>query len=220
VSDHRETKTFLYEQVARIGKSLGSPKRLELIELLSQGEKCVDQLAVEAGISIKLASAHLKELKGANLVSWRRDGKNMFYRLSDDHVADLWVALRTLAEERFHELRATMITLLSNPRELSPVSGRELLRKARKGEVVVLDVRPLAEYQTAHLPCALSIPLPELKQRISELPGDRMIVAYCRGPFCLMAKEAVGILSQEGFDAVRLEDGVAEWRARGLSLAR
>lgn len=214
----REIKNLLYEQVARIGKAVSSPKRLEFIEILCQGEKSVDQLATDAGISIKLASAHLKELKSARLVEARRDGKNMYYRLVDSHVADMWVMLRTLAEERLLELQSAMRELVSRPEDLSPLNGDELLAQAQRGEVVVLDVRPEIEFATAHLPYARSIPLAELKQRLSELPTDKPIVAYCRGPFCLMAKEAVDLLSQEGLKALRLEAGIAEWRLQGLPL--
>lgn len=214
----REIKNLLYEQVARIGKAVSSPKRLEFIEILCQGEKSVDQLATEAGVSIKLASAHLKELKSARLVEARREGKNMYYRLVDSHVADMWVMLRTHAEERLLELQSAMRELVSRPESLSPLSGDELLAQAQRGDVVVLDVRPATEYATAHLPYARSIPLAELKQRLSELPIDKPIVAYCRGPFCLMAKEAVDLLSQEGRQALRLEAGIAEWRLQGLPL--
>lgn len=215
----REIKILLYEQVARIGKAVSSPKRLELIEVLSQGEKSVDQLAREVEISIKLTSAHLKELKAARLVEARRDGKNIYYSLTDTHVADMWVMLRTLAEERLLQLQTAMRELVSRPDELAPFNGTELLEQAQRGDIVVLDVRPETEFTTAHIPFARSIPLPELKQRLSELPADKTIVAYCRGPFCMMAKEAVDFLSKEGLKALHLEDGVAEWRASGLPLA-
>jgi rhodanese-related sulfurtransferase/DNA-binding transcriptional ArsR family regulator len=215
----RQVKTLLYEQVARIGKAVSSPKRLELIEVLGQGEKSVEQLAAATEISVKLASAHLKELKAARMVESRRDGKNIFYRLLDDQVSGLWVTLRSVAEERLLELQAAMKDLVSHSSELAPVGGKELLAQAKRGDVIVLDVRPESEYQTAHLPHARSIPLAELKARIGELPKGKPVVAYCRGPFCLMAKEAVDLLAKKGIRAVRLEDGVAEWRARGLPLA-
>lgn len=218
MSKSREFKSLLYEQVSRIGKVASSPKRLELIEVLCQGEKSVDQLASEAGISVKLASAHLKELKSTRLVEARRDGKNMFYRLVDSHVADMWVMLRTLAEERLLELQSAMRQLVSHPDQLSPLNSNELLAQAERGEIVVLDVRPETEFSVAHLPYARSIPLAELKHRLSELPTDKPIVAYCRGPFCLMAKEAVELLAQEGIYAMRFEDGIAEWRYKGLPL--
>lgn len=215
----REIKNLLYEQVARIGKAASSPKRLELVELLSQGEKSVEQLAADAEISIKLASAHLKELKAARLVEARRDGKNMYYSLVDSRVADLWVMLRELAEERLLELQAAMKALVARPDELTPLTGADLLLQAQRGDIIVIDVRPESEYETAHLPYARSVPVSELKQRLNELPNDRPVVAYCRGPFCLMAKEAVELLTQEGYRAWRFEDGVAEWRSQGLPLA-
>lgn len=212
----RQTKDLLYAQVARIGKAVCSPKRLELIELLCQGEMAVERLAAEAEISVKLASAHLKELRLAHLVETRKVGKYVYYRLTDPAVADFWVAMRTLAEARLLELRAALANLATHADELQPMSREALLRQARKGEVVVLDVRPEAEYAAGHLPYARSLPLSELQQRLAELPRDKPVVAYCRGPFCLMAKEAVELLSQQGYAATRLEDGVAEWRAHGL----
>ena len=214
----REIKNLLYEQVARISKATSSPKRLELIEVLCQGEKCVDQLATDTDLSVKLTSAHLKELKAARLVESRRDGKNIYYRLADPRVADLWVKLRELAEERLLELQSAMQDLITRSDELSPISSADLLTQAQLGELVVIDVRPEPEYSVAHLPFARSIPLSELKQRLNELPANKKIVAYCRGPFCLMAKDAVDMLRQQGIQASRLETGVAEWRLSGLPL--
>lgn len=215
----RKLKNLLYEQVARIGKAASSPKRLELIEVLIQGEKTVEQLAVATDISIKLVSAHLKELKSARLVEARREGKNMYYRLVDDQVAEMWVMLRQLAEGRLLELQAAMKEMASHPHELAPMGGKELLAQARRGDVIVIDVRPETEYRTAHLPHARSIPLSELKARLGEIPKSKPVVAYCRGPFCMMAIEAVELMAKKGIKAARLEDGVAEWRARGLPLA-
>ncbi|HEY9197832.1 MAG TPA: metalloregulator ArsR/SmtB family transcription factor [Gammaproteobacteria bacterium] len=214
----RDIKNLLYEQVARIGKAVSSPKRLELIEILCQGEKSVDQLAADAEISVKLASAHLKELRATRLVEARRDGKNMYYRLIDPQVATLWVELRAVAEERLVDLQMAMRELVAGPGDLAPVSGEELLQQARRGEIFVLDVRPQLEYATAHLPFARSIPVTELKRRIDEIPRDKTVVAYCRGPFCLMAKEAVEILRTQGIQATRIDQGVAEWRAVGLPI--
>lgn len=207
----RKIKDLLYEQVARIGKVFSSPKRLELIELLCQGEKTVEVLAKEANISLKLASAHLRELRTAYLVDTERQGKNIYYRLVDKSVADLWVQIHNLAEERLMELQSALQKIASQPNDLVPSDREGLLRAARKGEVVVLDVRPAEEYLTAHLPFARSIPLNELLQRIKELPKDRPIVAYCRGPLCLMAPDAVALLKEEGYSAHVLRDGVAEW---------
>lgn len=212
----RYIKDRLYEQVARIGKAASSPKRLELIELLCQKEMNVEQLAREADISVKLASAHLGALKAAALVETRRAGKSVYYRLADPQVANFWVATRTLAEERLVDLQVALSNLVASPASLTAVDRAKLLEEARRGEVVVLDVRPEEEFATGHLPFARSIPLDELKKRLAELPRDKAVVAYCRGPFCLFANKAVALLQDEGFRAVRLEDGVAEWRAHGF----
>lgn len=214
----REVKDRLYEQVARIGKALASPKRLELIELLCQGEKTVEVLAAQAEISVKLASAHLKELRLARLAETRKDGKYVLYRLAGTSVADLWVTVRTEAEERLVELQFALTSIVEHGDELAGVDRADILKKARTGEVLVLDVRPEVEFATAHLPHAWSMPLAELKKRLAELPKDLPVVAYCRGPFCLMAKDAVELLRKKGYRAFHLPDGVAEWRARGLPL--
>lgn len=209
-------KNQLYEQVARLGKAVASPKRLELIELLCQGEKTVETLAVQAEISVKLASAHLKELRGARLVDTRKEGKYVLYRLASTSVADLWVTLRSEAEERLVELQMALASIVEHGNDLQGVERADILRRAATGEVVVLDVRPEEEFSVAHLPHARSLPVDELKRRIAELPKDVPVVAYCRGPFCLMAKDAVELLRKRGYRAFHLTDGVAEWRARGL----
>jgi len=211
MKDARKIKGLLYEQVARIGKAFSSPKRLELIELLCQGEKTVETLARETSISIKLTSAHLRELRTAHLVETKRQGKNIYYRLADKMVADLWVQVHTVAEERLIELQLALQKIVTQPDDLVASDRESLMKAARKGDVVVLDVRPTEEYLTAHLPFARSIPLTELRQRLAELPKDRSIVAYCRGPYCLMAIDAVELLRNEGFKSVHLRDGVAEW---------
>lgn len=212
----RETKDRLYEQVARIGKAAASPKRLELIELLCQGEKTVETLAQEANLDVKSASAHLKELKAARLVQARKEGKYAYHRLADSAVAAFWVTLRSLAEARLAELQTVLREFLADPGELAPVDRRAILSKAKHGEIIVIDVRPEEEYEAGHLPYARSIPLAELKKRLADLPRRKQIVAYCRGPFCMMAKDAVALLRQRGFKAIRLEDGVAEWLSAGL----
>ena len=214
MKDARKIKDLLYEQVARIGKVFSSPKRLELVELLCQGEKTVEMLAREASISVKLASSHLRELRMAHLVETERQGKNIYYRLADKSVADLWVQIHTLAEERLVELQLAVQKIATQPDDLVPSDRDSLMKAARKGEVVVLDVRPTEEYLNAHLPFARSIPLEELRQRLGELPRDRAIVAYCRGPYCLMAVDAVALLKKEGYSAIHLRDGVAEWAAK------
>ena len=211
MKDARNIKDLLYEQVARIGKVFSSPKRLELVELLCQGEKTVEALAREVSISVKLTSAHLRELREAHLVETERQGKNICYRLADKAVAELWVQIHTLAEDRLIELQLALQKIAAQPDDLVPSDRDSLLKAARKGEVVVLDVRPAEEYLTVHLPFARSVPLDELRQRLNELPKDRSIVAYCRGPYCLMAVDAVELLKREGYSAIHLRDGVAEW---------
>jgi rhodanese-related sulfurtransferase len=218
--DKRSIKDLLYEQVARVGKALASPKRLEILEMLAQGEKAVETLAAEVAIDVKLASAHLKALKDARLVQARREGKRMIYRLSGGDVAALGVTLRQVAEEHLVELQMALRQLLAESDRLSRVGRRDLLAQARRGEVVVLDVRPPEEYETAHLPYARSLPLPELSRRLAELPRDVEIVAYCRGPFCLMSDEAVRLLREHGFKARKTMDGVSEWQAAGLPVAK
>lgn len=212
----RALKSLLYEQVARIGKSLSSPKRLELVELLAQGEKSVETLAAQSGIDMRLASAHLKALREARLVETRRDGKYIHYRLSGRDVSQLWVALRETAEEHLVELRVALEQMTAQPDTLVSESREGLLDKARRGEIVVIDVRPASEFNAGHLPFARSLPLDELEQRLADLPADRTIVAYCRGPFCLMSDEAVQLLRARGFVARKISDGVSEWAASGL----
>lgn len=217
--DKRTLKDLLYEHVARIGKAVSSPKRLEILELLAQGEKTVDTLTSELSIDIKLTSAHLKVLKEAQLVSVRREGKFMVYQLSGADVASLWVNLRQVAEEHLLELRLALDTWVAEPSRLTGLGRAELLAQARSGEVVVIDVRPQAEYDVAHLPFARSMPLADIAQRLAELPTNKEIVAYCRGPFCLFSDEACHLLQAHGYRVSKLLDGVSEWRAAGMALA-
>ncbi len=214
----REIKNQLYEQVARVGKALASPKRLELIELLCQGEKAVEVLAAQAEISVKLTSAHLKELRQARLVEARKDGKYVLYRLANTSVADLWVTLRSEAEERLVELQLALAGIVDHASELDGLDRATILKKAQAGELLILDVRPAEEFVSGHLPHAYSLPVDQLRKRLAELPKDMPVVAYCRGPFCLMAKDAVALMRKNGYHAVHLTDGVAEWRAHGLPL--
>ncbi|MNZ84316.1 putative HTH-type transcriptional regulator [compost metagenome] len=214
--EKRTLKDLLYEQVARIGKAVSSPKRLELLELLAQGEKTVETLAAELSVDIKLTSAHLKALREAHLVASRRDGKYVVYRLAGQDVSGLWVMLRQVAEAHLAELRLTLDRMVADPDRLAAMGREELLEQARQGEVVVIDVRPGDEYATAHLPHARSLPLAEIEKRLDELPRDKEILAYCRGPFCLFADEAVALLQARGYRARKLSDGVSEWQAAGL----
>ena len=214
--EKRLLKDLLYEQVARIGKAVSSPKRLELLELLAQGEKTVELLAAELSVDIKLTSAHLKALREAHLVGSRRDGKYVIYRLAGPDVAGLWVTLRKVAEAHLAELRLALEQMVADPHTLSAVGREDLLEQARRGEVIVIDVRPLAEYEAAHLPFARSLPLAEIEQRLSELPRDKDIVAYCRGPFCLLSDEALALLQARGYRVRKILDGVSEWQAAGM----
>jgi len=215
---NRELKNLLYEQVARIGKALSSPKRLEMIEMLAQGERTVEVLARDVAIDIKLASAHLRVLKESRLVVARREGRFIVCRLAGADIAALWANVHTVATEHLVELQVALGTLVSGAERLSRETRLTLLRKAAQGEVIVLDVRPEAEYRAGHLPHARSIPLPELKRRLAELPKTKEIVAYCRGPFCLMSAEAVALLKRHGYRTRKISDGVAEWTAAGLSV--
>jgi rhodanese-related sulfurtransferase/DNA-binding CsgD family transcriptional regulator len=215
----RQTKDVLYEQVARIGKAVASPKRLELLELLAQSEKSVEQLAAELSIGVKLTSAHLKALRDARLVQPRKEGKFVLYRLSGRDVAGLWVTLRQVAEEHLLELRLALTQMVAEPSKLVSLDRKTLMAQARRGEVVVIDVRPPAEFEQAHLPYARSMPVNEIARRLAELPRDKPIVAYCRGPFCLFSEAAYQLLFAQGYQVHKLLDGVSEWQAAGLPLA-
>lgn len=218
--NNRTLKDLLYEQVSRIGKAFASPKRLELLEMLAQGAKSVEMLTSELAIDVKLTSAHLKALRDANLVQTRREGKYVFYSLTGPDVAQLGVALRAVAEEHLVDMRLALQQLVSDPNHLLQTSRGDLLAQARSGQVVVIDVRPSAEFEAAHLPFARSMPLNELEQRINELPQDTDIVAYCRGPFCVMSDAAVKLLLARGYRATKTADGVSEWLAAGLPVDR
>jgi rhodanese-related sulfurtransferase/DNA-binding transcriptional ArsR family regulator len=217
--NNRLLKDLLYEQVARVGKALSSPKRLEILEMLAQGEKAVETISAEVAIDNKLASAHLKALKEARLVQTRRVDKRMIYSLTGPDVAQLGVTLRQVAEEHVIELHLALQNMMAEPEHLVSVDRNTLMAQAKSGEVIVLDVRPQNEFDTAHLPYARSLPLNELAQRLAELPRDREIVAYCRGPFCLMSDEAIKLLQAHGYGARKTFDGVTEWQAAGLPLA-
>ncbi|QTN29397.1 metalloregulator ArsR/SmtB family transcription factor [Rhodoferax sp. AJA081-3] len=218
--NNRALKDLLYEQVSRVGKALSSPKRLEILEMLAQGEKAVETITAEVAIDNKLASAHLKALKEARLVQTRRDGKRIYYKLAGPDVAQLGVVLRQVAEEHLVELQMAVQKMAADPDHLVSVGRKELMAQAKRGEVIVLDVRPQNEFDTAHLPHARSMPLAELAQRLDELPRDVDIVAYCRGPFCLMSDEAVKLLQAKGYRARKTSDGISEWQAAGLPLAK
>ena len=212
---HRRFKDAIYEQVARLGKAVSAAKRLELLDLLAQGPRSVEALALQAGISVANTSQHLQVLRSARLVDAEKRGLRVEYRLADHEVARFFLSLRGLAEGRLAEIALVTRQYFEARGILEAVEGDDLLRRVRAGEVTVLDVRPDEEYRAGHIPGALSIPVSELKARLRELPRSREIVAYCRGPYCVMAAEAVQILRAKGFAAHRMEEGVVEWRARG-----
>jgi rhodanese-related sulfurtransferase len=214
--DKRAFKDALYQQFARIGAAVSSPKRLEILDLLCQGEKSVEVLAEQAALTIGNASAHLKALKSARLVDTRREGQFIFYRVADPAVCEFWLALRALGEKRLAEVRDVAREYFTDRDQLSPLDKRQLLARARKGDVILVDVRPEDEYRAGHLPFARSIPADELERKLSTLPKGREVVAYCRGPYCVWAYEAVSLLRRRGYRASRFEDGVAEWRSAGL----
>jgi len=212
---HRRFKDAIYEQLARIGRASSAPKRLELLDLLCQGPRTVEALAKEAALSVANASQHLQVLRAARLVDGEKKGLYVEYRLADQEVSRFFVALRGLARARLTEIESVRRAYLAEREALEPVQADELLRRVRAGEVTLIDVRPTLEYRAGHIPGALSLPLAELEARLETLPRKREIVAYCRGPYCVMAVEAVELLRKRGFRAKRMEQGVADWRARG-----
>ena len=212
---HRGFKDDLYAQFSRIGKALSAPKRLELLDLLCQGARTVEALAEQASLSLANASRHLQVLRGARLVESAKKGLYVEYRLADNEVGHFLCAMHSLAETRLAEVRHAVRSYFEERGPLEEVGGDELLRRVRAGDVTILDVRPREEYRAGHIPGAVSIPIAELSKRLAELPKNREIVAYCRGPYCVMAVDAVALLRGKGFRAQRMEQGVVEWRARG-----
>jgi rhodanese-related sulfurtransferase len=218
MKSHRPFKNAIYQQLARIGKAAASPRRLELLDLLSQAPRTVEALARESNQTIANASRHLQVLRAARMVEAEKSGLFVTYRLADDGVADFFRALRLLAEARLTEIERLSRDYLEDRESLEAVDREALLGRVQRGEVVVLDVRPIEEYRAGHIPGARSIPLKELENRLGEIPADQEVVAYCRGPYCLFAVEAVERLRAHGFKATRLEDSLADWRARGMDV--
>jgi rhodanese-related sulfurtransferase/DNA-binding transcriptional ArsR family regulator len=212
----RAFKNQVYEQFARIGKALSSAHRLELLEVLAQGEHSVEAVARETEMSIANASQHLQVLRAAQLVEVRREGVYIYYRLADEQVFTLWQTMRQVGEARIAEIDRIVDTYLHDRNQLQPIGAAELLQRLVEDTIVLLDVRPVEEYTAGHLPDALSMPVAELEARLSELPQDKEIVAYCRGPYCVFADEAVALLRTNGYNARRLEQGLPDWRALGL----
>ncbi len=217
---HREFKDQIYAQFARLGKALASPQRLELLDLLAQGERSVEDLARETTLSVANASQHLRVLRQARLVDARKEGLYVYYRLADPAVLELWRALRHVGERQLAEIDRLVDAYMRHPEQLEPISREGLQRRLADGETVVLDVRPALEYRQGHIAGARSIPVDELEQRLRELEPQREIVAYCRGPYCLFADEAVTLLRARGFSAVRYREGYPDWAAAGLPIER
>jgi rhodanese-related sulfurtransferase/DNA-binding MarR family transcriptional regulator len=216
---NRLFKDAIYEQFARIGQAVSSPKRLELLDLLCQGERTVEVLAEETGMTVANTSQHLHVLRAARLVETEKAGVFVTYRLADQAVCEFFHSMRVLAERRLAEVEQIKRQFLEGREGMEPVDRDALLKRVREGEVTVLDVRPVEEYLAGHIPGAISIQFKELERRLSELRRDKDIVAYCRGPYCVLAIQAVEMLREKGFRAVRLEEGMQDWRAMGFPVA-
>jgi rhodanese-related sulfurtransferase/DNA-binding transcriptional ArsR family regulator len=214
-TDHRAFKDALYTQFARIGHAVSSPKRLELLDLLGQGEKTVEQLAEQTATAVKNTSAHLRALRQARLVDTRRDGTYIWYRLADEAVAAFLLALQALGRHRYAEVREVAESYLERRDTLEPIPPEELRRRLNAGDVTLIDVRPGDEFAAGHIPGALSVPVSELADRLRDLPRRKEIVAYCRGQYCVLAVAAIELLRQRGYRARRLIESIAGWRARG-----
>ena len=216
---NRAFKDAIYEQFARIGKAVSSPKRLELLDLLCQGERTVEVLARESGLTVANASQHLQVLRAARLVEAEKEGLFVIYRLADPTVCEFFRATRVLAENQLAEVEQIKRRFLEGREGMLPVDRDALLKLVREGAVTVLDVRPVEEYNAGHIPGSISLPLKELQLRLSDLPRNQEIVAYCRGPYCVLSIQAVEMLREKGFQAVRLEEGIQDLRAMGFPIA-
>jgi rhodanese-related sulfurtransferase len=211
-----EFKARLFAEFSRIGKALASPHRLQLLEVLAQGERSVEELAAELGIPVANASQHLQVLRSARLASARRDGLYVRYRLASPRVFRLWQVVRDLGRERLAEVDQVAAQFLKHRDEMEAIGAKELCRRLREGDVVVLDVRPRTEYAAGHIAGARSVPIDELAKRLREIPAGREVVAYCRGPYCVFADEAVALLRKRGRRALRLAEGFPDWEALGF----
>lgn len=215
LEDLQSYKERLFGEFGRLGKALYSPRRLELLDLLCQTERTVEDLMRHTGLSASNVSQHLSVLRHARLVASRKEGLFVYYRLADPVVGDFWRAFRNVAIHCMAEARELVNSYNDDPEDQAPIGADDLRARIQQGDVVLLDVRPANEYDAAHLPGALSIPLEELETRLAEIPKDQEVIAYCRGPFCVMAHEAVRLLREKGYRARRAEEGIPEWRAHG-----
>lgn len=215
-----ERPSLVYEQLARIGKCVSSPHRIEILELLAQGEKSVEALSAAAGLTVKNTSAHLRVLRGARLVEVRKSAQFSFYRLADDAVASFVGSLHELAEQRLAEVREFSEAFLKGKERLNAVDRQRLLERMRNGQVVVLDVRAASEYEAGHIPGARSIPLEQLESALKSIPRSKEIVAYCRGLYCGLAEDAVALLRSKGYRASRIHDSIVDWKDAGFPVAR
>jgi len=216
VTTHREFKDRLFGQFARIGKALASPRRLEIVDLLAQGERTVEEVARETAMSVASASQHLQVLKVARMVEARREGLYVHYRLADEDVFRTWQAVRALGESRLAEVDGLVESYLKDRDGFEAVDATELMERLTLGSMLVLDVRPEEEYRAGHIPGALSVPVDALEAALQTLPRDREIVAYCRGPYCVFSDEAVALLRARGYRARRMRQGLPDWRAAGM----
>ncbi len=212
----REFKDLIFQQFANIATAFSSPKRLEIIDILIQGEKDVETLSRQISAAVANTSRHLQILKNARLVESRREGVRIYYRISDERVFNCWKGLQSLAENRIAEIREVLRDFLGERNAMNAMSKEELWSRVQSNDVVVIDVRPVEEFNSGHIPGAISIPLAELKDRLNEIPNDHEIVAYCRGPYCVLSPEAIKILKDEGYEALRLEESLPEWKSAGL----
>jgi rhodanese-related sulfurtransferase/DNA-binding transcriptional ArsR family regulator len=220
MSSSESPKRLLFREFAAVAKAIAHEHRLELLEALAQGERSVETLADCAGLSVANASQHLQRMRRAGLIEARREGKFIYYRLSDNAVLDLISALARIGERHVAEVDKIVRTYFTNRDAMEPVSRSNLLSRMKKGDVQVLDVRPEDEFALAHLPGAINIPLGKLKRKLAMLDSNKEIVAYCRGPWCILSFEAVALLRTKGFRVRRLEDGLPEWRAANLPIDR
>lgn len=214
--EKRTFKNKIYQELVRIVKALSNPNRLEIVELLAQGQFSVDEIATQTDLSVANASQHLQVLKRAKLVETRREGTYAFYYLADQNVYRAWKALRDLGIERIAEVERIVSTFRESKQVLESVTISELIERMKQEEVTVIDVRPEQEYNEGHIAGALNIPVDELSEKLKELPEENEIIAYCRGPFCVFADEAVELLAQKGFSVKRLEEGYPDWVLEGL----